>query len=68
MKVYQYFSMFICAVIFHFIVFLFTQNYFLSVFLGFISFFVFIWLKKKIIKHDINVELDHINEYYERTD
>lgn len=64
MKVYQYFNMFLCSLIVFVFLFVISNNFGISFFISFISFFVFVFLKKKIIEHDTKVEMRNIEKYF----
>ena len=64
MKVYQYFNMFLCSLIVFVFLFVISNNFGVSLFISFILFFVFVFLKKKMIEHDTKVEMRNIEKYF----
>lgn len=64
MKVYQYFNMFLCSLIVFVFLFVISNNFGISLFISFILFFVFVFLKKKMIEHDTKVEMRNIEKYF----
>ena len=64
MKVYQYFNMVICSIVFFVFMYIITGYFYVSLILGVFSFFPFCWIKKAIVKHDINTDLNIIDEHY----
>ena len=68
MKIYQYFNMFLCSLILFVFIFIISNEFGVAFIFSLISFPFFIILKKKIIYHDVKVEMQNIKKYFDDED
>ena len=66
MKIIDYFKIVLCSIIVFLFLYFLSLDFIFSFGLAIASGFPFYWIRKAIIKHDINAQLDIIDEHYNK--